>query len=148
MTIGQRIKARRLQCGITVDELAEKLGKNRATIYRYENGDIENLPTTILDPIAEVLRTTPQYLMGWVDDPSNYDSMDDITINKELRDIGVTSKDYYQYLKARDEDVKKENELKGVYLSLAKEAQESGINPDDIKLAIETIKQIRKSKGE
>lgn len=148
MTIGQRIKARRLQCGITVDELAEKLGKNRATIYRYENGDIENLPTTILNPIAEALRTTPQYLMGWVDDPSNYDSMDDITINKELRDIGVTAKDYYQYSKSRDEDVKKENELKGVYLSLAKEAQESGINPDDIKLAIETIKQIRKSKGE
>ncbi len=34
-------------------------------------------------------------------------------------------------------------ELSGVYLSYAKEAADSGISPDDIKLAIETIKRLR-----
>ena len=50
---------------MSVDELAAKLNKNRATIYRYEKGDIENLPIDILEPLARVLDTTPQYLMGW-----------------------------------------------------------------------------------
>ena len=44
MTIGDRIRARRQELGFSVDELATRLGKNRATVYRYENGDIENLP--------------------------------------------------------------------------------------------------------
>ena len=65
MTIGQRIKQRRKELKISADELAAKIGKNRATIFRYENGDIENLPLDILEPIAEALETTPQYLMGW-----------------------------------------------------------------------------------
>lgn len=66
MTIGERIKLLRKQGGMTIDELAAKLGKNRTTIYRYENGDIENLPLDILDPLAEALDTTPAYLMGWI----------------------------------------------------------------------------------
>lgn len=65
MTIGARIKLLRLNKGMTIDELASKLGKNRTTIYRYENGDIENLPLDILDPLADALNTTPGYLMGW-----------------------------------------------------------------------------------
>lgn len=65
MSIGDRIKQRRTELGMDADELAEKTGKSRATIYRYEKGDIENLPITVLKPIADALRTTPAYLMGW-----------------------------------------------------------------------------------
>ena len=38
MTKGERIKARREALGLSVGELATRLNKNRATIYRYENG--------------------------------------------------------------------------------------------------------------
>ena len=65
MNIGERIKTRRKELGLSVDEVAEKLNKNRATIYRYESNDIENLPVNILEPLAKVLNTTPSYLMGW-----------------------------------------------------------------------------------
>lgn len=65
MNIGSRIKQRRKELKMSADELAEKLGKNRSTIFRYENGDIENLPLDVLEPVAEALMTTPQYLMGW-----------------------------------------------------------------------------------
>lgn len=65
MTIGNRIKNRRKELNLSVDEVAEKLNKNRATIYRYESDEIENLPITILEPLAEILNTTPAYLMGW-----------------------------------------------------------------------------------
>lgn len=65
MSIGQRIRSMRTQQGLSIDELAYRLGKNRTTVYRYENGDIENLPLGILDSLAEALNTTPAYLMGW-----------------------------------------------------------------------------------
>ena len=65
MTIGERIKERRKKLGISVDDLANKIGKNRATIYRYESKEIENLPTTVLEPLAKALATTPAALMGW-----------------------------------------------------------------------------------
>ena len=65
MSVGKRIKERRNELHMSVDEMAVKLNKNRATIYRYEKGDIENLPIDILEPLAKALDTTPQYLMGW-----------------------------------------------------------------------------------
>ena len=65
MNIGNNIRNRRLELGMSVDELAKKIDKNRATIYRYENNEIENLPTTILEPLATALLTTPAKLMGW-----------------------------------------------------------------------------------
>lgn len=65
MNTGDRIKQRRLELGLTADDLAQKIGKSRATIYRYENGDIENMPTPILEPLAKALDTTPADLMGW-----------------------------------------------------------------------------------
>lgn len=67
MRIGERIKQRRLELGYTADALAKLLNKNRATIYRYENGDIENMPIDVLEPLAKALNTTPAYLMGWND---------------------------------------------------------------------------------
>lgn len=65
MRIGQRIKERRKELGLSAEDLAKRLGKSRATMFRYENGEIENMPLDILKPLAEALQTTPEYLMGW-----------------------------------------------------------------------------------
>lgn len=72
MTIGERIKQRREELGLSVEEVARLLGKHRATIYRYESNEIEKFPTDTLEPIAKALHTTPAYLMGWeTPSPSN-----------------------------------------------------------------------------
>ena len=71
MTIGERIKRRRMELGLTAEELGERLGKDRATIYRYENGKIKNLPAATLEPLAEALMTTPADLMGYSTVPEN-----------------------------------------------------------------------------
>lgn len=65
MNIGKRISERRKELKMSAEELGKRLGKDRSTIYRYEKGDIENLPLDILEPIAKALETTPAYLMGW-----------------------------------------------------------------------------------
>lgn len=71
MSIGDRIKQRRLEIGLTVDQVAEQIGKNRATVYRYESSEIEKFPIDILAPLAQALRTTPAYLMGWESERSS-----------------------------------------------------------------------------
>lgn len=77
MDVGKRIKERRMELNISVDELAKRLNKNRTTVYRYEKGDIENLPMDILGPLAKALNTTPAYLMGWDSKPNS--TIDTIT---------------------------------------------------------------------
>lgn len=64
MTTGERIRTRRKQLGMSVDELAAKLDKNRATIYRYESDTIE-MPASLLKPLADALDTVPDALMDW-----------------------------------------------------------------------------------
>lgn len=90
MNVGQRIKQRRKELGLTADELAECLGKDRSTIYRYEKGDIEKLPLDILEPIAKVLKTTPQSLMGWEEVQKKNDVLSDIVL-KLSKDMELLS---------------------------------------------------------
>lgn len=79
------MKKRRIELGLSADQLAEQLGKNRSTVFRYENGEIENLPLDMLEPISKALCWTPQQLMGWDFDEKeeetqkNSDAMSDIT---------------------------------------------------------------------
>lgn len=86
MTVGQRIKQRRKELGVSADKLAKSLGKDRSTIFRYEKGDIEKLPIDILEPIAKALNTTPEYLMGWEEVQKKNDVMSDIILkmNEDL----------------------------------------------------------------
>lgn len=79
MNTGDRIKQRRLELGLSADDLGAKIGKSRATIYRYENGDIENMPTPVLEPLAKALDTTPADLMGW-EGQSEKSNIEDIDI--------------------------------------------------------------------
>lgn len=65
MTVGERITARREELGMTKSELASLIGISKATVTRYEQGKIEEMGVSKLGPIANALRTTPQYLMGW-----------------------------------------------------------------------------------
>ncbi len=71
MTVNERIHNRRKELGLSAAEVANKLGVSRATVYRYESADIEKLPSSILEPLAQLLKTTPAQLMGW-DSPSQW----------------------------------------------------------------------------
>lgn len=79
MIIGERIKQRRTELGLSVDEVAAKIGKARATVYRYENTDIKKMPADILIPLAKALNTTPAYLLGFSEEPASTVSLDGIT---------------------------------------------------------------------
>lgn len=82
MTIGERIKKIREEKGMSVDKLAELIGKNRATIYRYESNDIEKLPTSVLESLCKALGTTPIYIMGWEDENNTSKESSDVDIRR------------------------------------------------------------------
>ena len=65
MSIGKQIRKRRKELKMSVDELARKVGKDRSTIYRYENGDIGNMPLELVFPMVEALKMTPQELLSF-----------------------------------------------------------------------------------
>lgn len=68
MAKGERIKALREQFGMTQDELAEKLGTTKQTVYKYETGVITNIPSDKIEEMAALFGVTPSYLMGWDED--------------------------------------------------------------------------------
>lgn len=65
MDVGERIKFRRKQLGLSAEQVAAQLKVSPATVYRYESNEIMNMRIDKLEPIATVLHTTPAYLMGW-----------------------------------------------------------------------------------
>lgn len=69
MDVAKRIKELRKAKGISAESIAEQLGTNPTTIYRYEKGDIEKMPLSVLEPIAKILGCSPAYLMGWTNNP-------------------------------------------------------------------------------
>ena len=114
MTVGQRIKQRRKQLNMSAEELAAKIGRSPATMYRYEKGDIDKMDSSVLLPIADALLTTPAYLMGWSDDLSDYTALSEL----ELRFIMAI-----RYADPHDID----NALLILETSAAKEKEESNL---------------------
>lgn len=64
VNVGEKIKQRRKELNISADQLAEELGVNRATIYRYERGEIKKVSTDVLLEIADILKISPIELLG------------------------------------------------------------------------------------
>lgn len=71
MNIGSRIKEKRLENKMTLEELGKKADVNKATIQRYESGKITNIPSDRIERISEALGVSPAYIMGWEDENSD-----------------------------------------------------------------------------
>lgn len=63
--IGDRIRKRRKQLGMTLETLASNVGTSKQTIQRYETGIIQNIPSDKIEIIANILNVSPAYIMGW-----------------------------------------------------------------------------------
>lgn len=71
MTTGERIKQLRKKHNLTQEELGAKIGVKKAAIQKYEKGTVKNIKRDSLIALAKYLDTTPEYLLGWEDTPSN-----------------------------------------------------------------------------
>ncbi len=62
--IGKRIQQRRKALNISVVDIAARTGLSKATIHRYESGDIKDIKLPVLETIAEILDVNPTWLLG------------------------------------------------------------------------------------
>lgn len=60
----EKIKLRRLELGLSYQELSDLTGINKSTLQRYETGFIKKVPINKVQIIAKALNVTPGYLMG------------------------------------------------------------------------------------
>lgn len=71
MTIGERVRQLREKLEMTQEQLAHRLGyKNKSSVAHIENG--RDIPRSMVVLLADILQTTPSYLMGWDDETKPY----------------------------------------------------------------------------
>ena len=63
MDIKDILKERRLALGLSMKELAERVGVSEGTISRWESGDIENMRRDKIATLAKVLGISPLTLL-------------------------------------------------------------------------------------
>lgn len=90
MTIGERIKKRRLELDMSQSELAKRMGiSTKSTISQLENGG-DNITTDRIRRAAEALNVSESYLMGWEkSEPTteNANALADAFLDKRLMHI-------------------------------------------------------------
>lgn len=90
MTVGERIKNRRNELGMTQTDLAAKMGYSDKTGVSKAETRGDNITTTKIAKFAEALNCSFEYLMGW-EETSDYVSPIAQTIN-DLSEIAEDPK--------------------------------------------------------
>lgn len=91
MSIGQRIKSRREELGMSQEELAHQIGyKSKSSINKIEL-DKQQLIQSKIKQIADALETTTDYIMGWSekknDEPKERYDVTDLIKNQYGSDV-------------------------------------------------------------
>ena len=102
MKIGDRIKLRRIELGMSQDELARRLGyKSRSSINKIEK-DASGLPQTKIAAIASALQTTPSYIMGWEEMQKKNNVTTDIVLRLRSDDEFLSTVEMISQLNAEE----------------------------------------------
>lgn len=100
MAIGEIMKDRREELGLTLEQVGEYIGVGKATVQRYESGEIKNLKQETIEKLSQVLKVTPSYLMGWEEKKPNLlverFGNEDFS-EQELKEL----EDFIKYLKSK-----------------------------------------------
>lgn len=91
MLVGDRIRKKRIELGLSQEELGDLVGVSKVSICGYEKGNrTPTVDTFIL--LVDELKTTPQYLLGYdvdvIEEHTGYSikmSREDIQIIRELK---------------------------------------------------------------
>ena len=78
LIFAKRLKAVREERNVSAIELAEVLGINKATIYRYEAAEIGKIKSVTINAIAEYLKINPDYLTGASDNKHTVKEAEDL----------------------------------------------------------------------
>jgi transcriptional regulator with XRE-family HTH domain len=94
--IKERLKTRRINMGLTLQEIADKIGVEKPTVQRYESGKIKKIDTVTIELLAKAVACSPAYLMGWTNSPLKFSeahhSTDDETLLSDFHKLNNRGK--------------------------------------------------------
>lgn len=67
MEIKDILKSRRVELRLTQDDIANKIGVSKATVSRWESGNISNMRRDRIAKLAEILQISPAVIIGFKD---------------------------------------------------------------------------------
>ncbi len=126
MSIADVIKRRRKDLGITLKQIANKVGVSEATVQRWETGAIPNIRFSRIEKLAAALQISIEELMGVEPLRKSYrkvlliNSFDDA--QDQFRDLGIE------------------------YIELAKNIKQSGLTPEEVMEVVNAVKKIKGTK--
>jgi transcriptional regulator with XRE-family HTH domain len=89
-TFGQRIRKRRKEAGLTLDQLAEAAGCSKSYLWELENKNPPRPSAEKLSSIASALKTTSDYLLALDTETS----------------ASATDKAFFRKYQSQDDDIK------------------------------------------
>lgn len=63
MGMAEKIRKRRIELGLTQEELATKLGVQKSAVAKYESGRVQNIKRAMISKLAQALECDPVWLM-------------------------------------------------------------------------------------
>ena len=81
----KRLKELRQNTDVTLKDMAKIIGVSEATVQRYENGSISEIPYKAITAYAKKFKVNPSYIMGWTNTP-NQNTLFDIVSKDEVSD--------------------------------------------------------------
>ena len=73
--VSELLKERMAELKMSADEVANYCGVNRATVYRWLNGEIDNMKRSNIASLAQILRLDPALIVGNIDDEAEPESI-------------------------------------------------------------------------
>lgn len=85
--IAQRIKQRRTELNLSLQDVADKSDMSKSTLQRYESGSIRNIPLQKLGMLASALQTSADWILGWCKSPDDIPPID-VDFRKFIKGMG------------------------------------------------------------
>lgn len=64
MDTNNKIKNRRQELNLTLEDVAKHVGVSKTTVSRWETGEISNMRRDKIGKLAEILKVRPNFIMG------------------------------------------------------------------------------------
>ena len=134
-SIQDKIKRRRKELNLSLEDVAKALGVNKSTVLRYESKSIEKMPIDVIPPLAKILQCTPEDLMGWEEsEKKNNSQWGNDAANREYL------KDKPELLEIYDQIVNRDDMV--ILFDKTKD-----LEPKDVESVLMFVQTIRKQRG-
>lgn len=113
MDIGNKIKKRRFELGLTLEEVGSMVGVGKSTVRKWETGAINNMGRSKISLLAKALQVPPTFLLDFEETPVH--DLPNITKNSEINVKNIYGES--EYLKLSDvEKIELEKTIKNAIL--------------------------------